>query len=57
MAIATEWSLSASRSTCAAAAAGARCELVVVDGSDHVFLGVPIEPQWDRAIDFLLATL
>lgn len=41
----------------AAAAAGARCELVVVDGSDHVFLGVPIEPQWDRAIDFLLATL
>lgn len=32
---------------------GARCELVVSPGSEHVFHGEPIEPYWDRAIAFL----
>ncbi len=37
----------------AADAVGAPCELVVVDGAEHVFVGDPIEPHWDRAIAFL----
>lgn len=41
----------------AAGVVGARCELIVLKGADHVFLGEPIEPQWDRAIDFLTHTL
>ncbi|AKU18497.1 hypothetical protein VV02_00255 [Luteipulveratus mongoliensis] len=37
----------------AARAIGAPCELDVVEGADHVFLGTPIEPLWDRAVAFL----
>ncbi|HNQ08138.1 MAG TPA: alpha/beta hydrolase [Tetrasphaera sp.] len=41
----------------AADAAGAACELVVVPGAEHVFLGAAIEPQWDHAIAFLTSQL
>lgn len=37
----------------AAQATGCRSELVIVPGTDHVFLGSPIEPHWQRAIDFM----
>lgn len=37
----------------AARRVGARCELEIAPGSEHVFHGEPIEPYWDRAISFL----
>ncbi len=47
----------AMRLDAAAQAVGARCELVVVAGADHVFDGQAIEPHWDRVIDFLRRTV
>lgn len=41
------------RLAAAAGEVGARCELVVSPGSEHVFHGEPIEPHWERAIAFL----
>lgn len=37
----------------AALRVGARCELEVAPGSEHVFHGEPVETYWDRAITFL----
>ena len=37
----------------AAQRVGARCELEVFPGSEHVFHGEPTQPYWDRAIAFL----
>lgn len=37
----------------AAQAVGARCELRVIEGADHAFLGQSIEPLWDESIGFL----
>ncbi|AXH96445.1 alpha/beta hydrolase [Ornithinimicrobium avium] len=37
----------------AARAAGARSELEVSPGSEHVFAGEPVEPRWERTVDFL----